>query len=75
MTDLTGIRRVAIVGSTASGKSAVAMEVARRGARSDTPVEIVSVDSMQVYRGMDIGTAKPTHAEQGEVRHHCIDLV
>lgn len=38
-------------------------------------VELVSVDSMQVYRGMDIGTAKPSHAEQAEVRHHCIDLV
>lgn len=62
---------VAIVGSTASGKSAVAMEVARRMG----DVELVSVDSMQVYRGMDIGTAKPTTAEQMEVRHHCIDLV
>lgn len=62
---------VAIVGSTASGKSAVAMEVARRLG----DVELVSVDSMQVYRGMDIGTAKPTASEQHEVRHHCIDLV
>lgn len=47
------------------------MELARR--RGD--VELVSVDSMQVYRGMDIGTAKPTAAEQAEVRHHVIDLV
>ncbi|MFT6762050.1 MAG: tRNA dimethylallyltransferase [Candidatus Aldehydirespiratoraceae bacterium] len=62
---------VAIVGSTASGKSAVAMEVARRLGN----VELVSVDSMQVYQGMDIGTAKPTAFEQHEVRHHCIDLV
>jgi tRNA dimethylallyltransferase len=38
-------------------------------------VELVSVDSMQVYRGMNIGTAKPSAAEQAEVRHHCIDLV
>ncbi len=65
------MRRVAIVGSTASGKSAVALAVARRLG----DVHLVSVDSMQVYRGMDIGTAKPTPAEQREVPHHCIDLV
>jgi tRNA dimethylallyltransferase len=62
---------LAIVGTTASGKSALAMELARR--RGD--VELVSVDSMQVYRGMDVGTAKPTPAEQAEIRHHVIDLV
>jgi tRNA dimethylallyltransferase len=63
--------RVAIVGSTASGKSDVALAVARELGG----VELVSVDSMQVYRGMDIGTAKPTLAERSEVPHHCIDLV
>jgi tRNA dimethylallyltransferase len=63
--------RVAIVGSTASGKSEVALAVARQLG----DVELVSVDSMQVYRGMDIGTAKPTAAERAEVPHHCIDLV
>ncbi len=62
---------LAIVGTTASGKSSLAMALARH--RGD--VELVSVDSMQVYRGMDIGTAKPTAAEQAEVRHHVIDLV
>jgi tRNA dimethylallyltransferase len=62
---------IAIVGTTASGKSSLAMALARH--RGD--VELVSVDSMQVYRGMDIGTAKPTPAEQAEVRHHVIDLV
>lgn len=62
---------LAIVGTTASGKSALAMALARH--RGD--VELVSVDSMQVYRGMDVGTAKPTAAEQAEVRHHVIDLV
>ena len=65
------VRHAALVGVTASGKSALALEVARR--RPGT--ELVSVDSMQVYRGMDIGTAKPTAAEQAEVRHHLIDLV
>ena len=62
---------MAVVGSTASGKSDVALAVARRLG----DVELVSVDSMQVYRGMDIGTAKPTSEERAEVRHHCIDLV
>ncbi|MEM7287377.1 MAG: tRNA (adenosine(37)-N6)-dimethylallyltransferase MiaA [Actinomycetota bacterium] len=61
---------LAIVGVTAGGKSALAMEVAR----SDSRVELVSVDSMQVYRGMDIGTAKPSAAEVAEVRHHMIDV-
>ena len=63
-------RPVALVGTTASGKSALALDLARR----DPSVEIVSVDSMQVYRGMDIGTAKPTRAEQAEVPHHLIDI-
>jgi tRNA dimethylallyltransferase len=63
-------KHLALVGPTASGKSALALELARR--RSD--VELVSVDSMQVYRGMDLGTAKPTAAERGEVPHHLIDL-
>lgn len=61
---------VALVGPTASGKSALALAVAR----AKPGVEIVSVDSMQVYRGMDIGTAKPTPAERDEVRHHVIDV-
>ncbi|MGH9118859.1 MAG: tRNA (adenosine(37)-N6)-dimethylallyltransferase MiaA [Acidimicrobiales bacterium] len=62
---------VALVGTTASGKSALALEVARR----HRDLELVSFDSMQVYRGMDIGTAKPTSAERSEVPHHLIDLV
>src|SRR5579862_394992 len=59
-----------ILGPTASGKSALAMEVARRTGR-----QILSVDSMQVYCGMDIGTAKPTAVERAEVPHHLVDLV
>jgi tRNA dimethylallyltransferase len=61
---------LALVGPTASGKSALAMAVAR----AQPDVELVAVDSMQVYRGMDIGTAKPSAAEQAEVPHHGIDL-
>ena len=64
-------RHLVLVGPTASGKSALAMEVARRLG----DVELVSADSMQVYRGMDVGTAKPTPAEQEEVPHHLLDLV
>lgn len=66
-----GVIALSLVGPTASGKSAVALEMARR----DRGLELVSVDSMQVYRGMDIGTAKPTAAEQADVPHHLIDLV
>jgi tRNA dimethylallyltransferase len=62
---------VALVGVTASGKSATALEVATR--RGDC--EIVSVDSMCVYRGMDLGTAKPSAADQATVPHHLIDLI
>src|SRR4051812_34866458 len=61
---------LALVGPTATGKSAIAMAVAQ--ARCD--VEIVVVDAMQVYRRMDIGTAKPTAHEQQLVRHHMIDV-
>jgi tRNA dimethylallyltransferase len=61
---------LALVGPTASGKSALALGVARRW----RDVEIVSIDSMQVYRGLDIGTAKPTVTERAEVPHHMIDV-
>ena len=60
-----------LVGATASGKSAVALALARRAPEW----ELVSVDSMQVYRGMDVGTAKPSAAERAEVPHHLIDLL
>ena len=59
-----------ILGPTASGKTDVALAVAR-----ETGAEILSVDSMQVYRGMDVGTAKPSPAERAAVPHHLIDVV
>ncbi len=68
MTESMRIPLLAIVGPTASDKSAVGMALARR-----LDGEIVSADSMQVYRGMDIGTAKPSLGEQAEIRHHLID--
>ena len=64
------MKAVFLLGPTASGKTAVALALAER-----IPVEIVSVDSAQVYRGMDVGTAKPTAAERAEVPHHLIDVV
>lgn len=63
------LRYVALAGPTASGKTAAALAIAR-----ERPVEIVSVDSALVYRGMDIGTAKPSAAERAEVPHHLIDI-
>jgi tRNA dimethylallyltransferase len=60
---------LAIVGPTASGKSALAVAVAQR-----IDGEIISTDSMQVYRGMDIGTATPTLQERGGVPHHLMDV-
>lgn len=63
--------RLAIVGPTASGKSTLAAELARRR----PPTELLSMDAMAVYRGMDIGTGTPTAEEAAEVRHHGIDLV
>ncbi|MEX2430415.1 MAG: tRNA (adenosine(37)-N6)-dimethylallyltransferase MiaA [Dehalococcoidia bacterium] len=59
-----------IVGATASGKTAGALDLA-----SGMPVEIVNADSRQVYRGMTIGTAKPTPAQQAVARHHLLDVV
>jgi len=64
------LRCVAILGPTASGKSALALELARR-----LGGEIVSCDSQQVYVGMDVGTAKPTREERREIPHHLLDVV
>jgi tRNA dimethylallyltransferase len=68
---VTGSPLLAIVGPTASGKSALAVAVALR---LGAPAEIVSTDSMQVYRGMDIGTATPTVEERAGVTHHLLDI-
>ena len=63
-------KAILLLGPTASGKTAVALALARR-----FPAEIVSVDSAQVYRGMDVGTAKPDAAARAAVPHHLIDIV
>ena len=59
-----------LAGPTASGKTAVALQLAQQ-----LPLEVISVDSALVYRGMDIGTAKPTAAERAQVPHHLIDIL
>jgi tRNA dimethylallyltransferase len=61
---------VCLLGPTASGKTAAALALARQ-----LPIEIISIDSALVYRGMDIGTAKPSAAERAEVPHHLIDII
>lgn len=60
---------IAIVGPTAVGKTALAIKLAK-----ELDGEIISCDSMQIYKGMDIGTAKPTKEEMAEVKHHLIDI-
>jgi tRNA dimethylallyltransferase len=60
----------ALLGPTASGKSRLAMQLAAK-----YPIEIVSIDSAQVYRGMDVGTAKPSAADRRAVAHHLLDLI
>jgi len=64
------LRALVLAGPTASGKSAIALALAQH-----VELEIVSVDSAQVYRGMDIGTAKPSAAERAQVPHHLIDIL
>ena len=59
-----------MAGPTASGKSALALAAAQRW-----PLEIISVDSAQVFRGLDVGTAKPSAAERAAVPHHLIDIL
>src|SRR5947209_6864317 len=61
---------IVLTGPTGSGKSAVALELAER-----VGAEIVAMDSMTLYRGMDVGTAKPTAEDRARVRHHLIDVL
>src|SRR5689334_8946152 len=63
-------RAIYLTGPTASGKTAVGMHLAR-----SLDAEIIALDSMTLYRGMDIGTAKPTLEERGGVPHHLIDVL
>jgi tRNA dimethylallyltransferase len=66
---MSRVRVVGVVGPTATGKTGLALELAE-----PIGAEIVSADARQIYRGLDVGTAKPTAAERARVRHHCLDL-
>ncbi|OZG63429.1 tRNA dimethylallyltransferase [Bifidobacterium lemurum] len=68
-------RVVSIVGPTASGKTGLGIAIARRLAERGERAEIVNADAYQMYRGMDIGTAKPSAEEQAAVPHHLIDVI
>src|SRR3954447_25188951 len=63
-------RAIYLTGPTASGKTAVGVALARR-----LGAEVIALDSMTLYRGMNVGTAKPTVAERGGVPHHLIDIL
>ena len=64
------IRAIAIVGPTASGKTGLSLSLAEK-----ITAEIISLDSMQIYKGMDVGTAKATAEERGKIPHHLIDFL
>ncbi|MDR2931285.1 MAG: tRNA (adenosine(37)-N6)-dimethylallyltransferase MiaA [Propionibacteriaceae bacterium] len=66
---------IVLVGATATGKSGLAIDLAVELGRGGLPTEVVNADSMLVYRGMDIGTAKPTLAERRGIPHHMIDIM
>lgn len=67
---MAGARTLVLVGPTAIGKTAVALALAER-----LPIEVISADSRQIYRGLDIGTAKPTPRERRRVAHHFVDII
>ncbi|MEY2694786.1 MAG: tRNA ((37)-N6)-dimethylallyltransferase MiaA, partial [Actinomycetota bacterium] len=66
---------LAVVGPTASGKTALALELAAALEISGQPVEIINADAMQLYAGMDIGTAKLSIAERSNPPHHLFDIL
>ena len=70
MTETAGVECVCITGPTACGKTELALELAER-----VPLEVISMDSAIVYRGLDIGTAKPPPAIRDAVPHHLIDIL
>jgi len=66
---------LALLGPTASGKSALALEVAERRSAAGRPTELVAIDAFTVYRGMDVGTAKPSAQDRARVPHHLVDVL
>jgi tRNA dimethylallyltransferase len=72
---VSGGRVLALLGPTASGKSSLALDIARARIASDRPTEIVAIDAFTVYRGMDVGTAKPGPEDRALVPHHMVDVL
>jgi tRNA dimethylallyltransferase len=66
---------IAVVGATGTGKSALSLDIAEALGAEGRPAEIVNADAMQLYRGMDIGTAKLPEAERRGIRHHLLDVL
>jgi len=66
---------ISIVGPTASGKTGLGIAIAKALQAKGEQAEIVNADAYQMYRGMDVGTAKATAEEQAQVRHHLIDII
>lgn len=75
MTASSGPRLWAVVGATGTGKTALSLDLAEALVRRGRPAEIVNADAMQLYRGMDIGTAKLPAAERRGIRHHLLDVL
>ena len=69
------VRTLCIVGPTGAGKTQLAMSLAEYAKSIGLTIELISMDSALVYRGLDIGSAKPTKAEQAAVIHHLIDII
>lgn len=74
-TPIVAPRLVSIVGPTASGKTGLGIAIARRLAERGERAQIVNADAYQMYRGMDIGTAKASAQEQAAVPHHLLDVI
>jgi tRNA dimethylallyltransferase len=66
---------IAIVGATGTGKSGLSLDLAERLAERGTPAEVVNADAMQLYRGMDIGTAKLSLSDRRGIPHHLLDVL
>ena len=71
----SGVPLIAVVGATGTGKSGLSLDIARRLADLGVTAEVVNADAMQFYRGMNIGTAKLSQAQRGDVQHHMIDCL
>jgi tRNA dimethylallyltransferase len=71
----SGVPLIAVVGATGTGKSGLSLDIARRLADLGTTAEVINADAMQLYRGMNIGTAKLSQAQRGGIQHHMIDCL